>query len=387
MTIIPKTHPDDPADAITSLWLSILYILTVTAFSWYIILVVWLFISSPDWQDPDPTLITDIIPYDVSDILNESLENLSIFALFIFVATLPLQLPGWWAIWKTFRTLQSLPGKTKCPSLVVLQRVAWAVAVAYLWFTIGVGVAVCGFDIHLAILNPQFTWMKSEDMKISDAFPIIGRALWLLATIAFIQLPGWLGLWFLNRPASPIPNDPRWQRWRKGAILYLWGSTILCVVVIAVYWGLERYQYLIESGRNLYNSLGLLVFLVTTLITTITHTIYVLPVLFLVQSPGWLVMAWLEKWRRQAAGIPKPRIKPLLLLQGIAIGYLAMIIAVLITWWLRLEYVDNHDFEDAFTPYLTPVLDALLWAQIPGWIALCLWLALWLNQARKQSAA
>ncbi len=390
MTIIPKTHPDDPADAITSLWLSILYILTVTAFSWYIILVVWLFISSPDWQDPDPTLITDIIPYDVSDILDRSSGSIGIFSHLMLCVILPLQLPGWWAIWKTSRTLQSLPGKTKHLSLVVLQRVAWAAAVAYLWLIIGIGVAVCGFEIYLAILNPQFTWIKPENAGITDTFWMIGETLRLLTMIVLIQLPGWWGLWFLNRPTSPlpIPNDLRWQRWRKGATLYLWGSTAITMIIITIRVGFFLYDEFLAPGHvfKIFDmDLVEFFFLVFFVLLVVSGAIlYVMSVILLVQSPGWLVMAWLEKWRRQAAGIPKPHIRPLRLLQGVAIGYLTMVITARITWWFRLEYVDNHDFEDAFTPDLTPVLDALLWAQIPGWIALCLWLAWWLNQSRKQ---
>ncbi len=381
MTIIPKTHPDDPADAITSLWLSILYVLAVTVIGGTIFRMYLLGLIEPDIYDPTP--ITDIISYDIAGILDESINVFVIFSFLMLCFILFPQLPGWWAIWKTSRTLQSLPGKTKHLSLLILQGIAWIVAVAYLWFPIGVGGAVCGFEVYLAMLNPQFTWIKPENTGVGDLLWNMGQALWLLAAVTCIQLPVWWGLWSLNRPASPIPNDPQWQRWHERAVRYLKASTVITVIAAALifsYRGLKRYQEFIASGGELDISFGLFVLFVRTIIAMI----YVLPILFLVQLPGWLVMARLEKWRRQAAGIPKPHIKPLRLLQGIAIGYLAMVITARITWWVRLEYVDNHDFEDAFTPHLTPVLDALLWAQIPGWIALCLWLAWWLNQARKQ---
>ncbi len=381
MTTNLHTDADDTPDAVTSLWLSVFYILSVTIVGGIIAVGFLLLLTTPDTDSH--ILITDIIPYNGVDILDESINVFVIFSfLMLFVILFP-QLPGWWAICNTSRTLQSLPGKTKPPSLLVLTRIAWIVAVGYLWAIIGVGIAACGFEVYLAILNPQFTWIKSENAGIGDLLWNMGQALWLLAAVTCIQFPGWRGLWCLNRPASPIPNDPQWQRWHKGAVIYLkWGTVITVVVAACIfgYQGLKHYQEFIASGGELDISWGVFLIFYHTIITII----YILPIVLLVQSPGWLVMAWLEKWRRQAAGIKKPRIRPLRLLQGIAIGYLAMIITARITWWFRLEYVDNHDFEDAFTPHLTPVLDALLWVHIPGWIALFLWLAWWLNQSRKQ---
>ncbi len=374
----PQSNPDHPSDAVTSIRSSILYLLGVTAFGGVFAGGFLLFLMLPDTDSPPP-LITDIIPYTIGDIFNDSINIFVIFAFLMLFIIMPLQLPGWRSIWKTCRIVQATPGGT--PSLIGLRRVAWAAAVAYLWAVIGVGVSILGFDIYLAMLNPDFTWINPGKAGISDILLIIGQALWIMAAVICIQFPGWLVLWLLNRSTSPMPDDPRWQRWRKGAVIYLkWSAiaTVVAAVCVFGYWGFERYQALMASGYELDIGFGLYILFARTIIAVI----YVLPIVLLVQLPGWLVMAWLEQQRRQRTKIPQTRINSLRLLQATAIGYLAMIIAAIPTWWLRLEYIDNYD-RDMLIPYLTPVLDGLLWAQIPGWAALCLWLALWLNQRQR----
>ena len=377
--------PDHPSDMVTPLWLSLFYLLGVTAVGGFIAGVFLLLLMLPDTDNPNPTLITDIIPYNVGDILDGSINAFVIFSFLMFFVILPLQLPGWLSMWGTVRKLHSLPRKIQSLSMIVSCGVARAVAVAYLWAIIGVGVAACGFDIYLAILNPNFAWINPDNTGIGDIFLIIGKALWLLAVVICIQLPVCLGLWYLNRPAPPIPDDPRWHRWRKGAVMYLkWGTTITVVAAICIfgYWGFEHYQEITESGRELDIFFGMFVLFTRTVVAII----YVVPIVFLAQLPGWSVMAWLESKKRQTAGIPKTPINALHLLKGTAIGYLAMITTAIPTWWFRLEYVNTYD-RDIFTPYLTPVLGGLLWAQIPGWIALLLWLAWWLAVRLKRRPA
>ncbi len=378
----------DPSDAAISLWLSIFYIVAVTAFGWYMVLGMWLFLSLFDPEDPDPTLVTDIIPYTVHGILSDNLFSLGLFVFFMLFIIVPLQAPGWWVIWKNIGKLRSLP--RNLPSLIGLRRFAWAAAVAYLWAIIGVGGAICGFHIYLATLNPDFIWSTAENSSITDTLLIIGKILWLPAMIALIQFPGWLGLWWLNRSTSPMPDDPRWRRWHKGAVIYLKWSAIITVMIMMINAAIPLYgefgkfsvsdlmvKILDMSAVELFALIPVSWFIFSMVMA------YVISVVFFIQSPGWLVMAWLEWKKRQLARVINPSIEPLRLLQGAAIGYLAMVTAAWITWWFRLEYVGNHDFEDMLTPYLTPVLDGLLWAQIPGWAALCLWLALWLNQRQR----
>ncbi len=379
-----NTPQIDPSDAVTSIRFSILYILAVTvAIGCVLLIFSWL----STWaysDDPDPTLVTDIIPYTVNDILSDNLFNLGKFVFFVLFIIMPLQMPGWWVIWRNIGKLRSLPGITHLPSLIVSRGMARAAAVAYLWAVLGVGVAILGFDIYLAILNPDFTWINPDKAGISDILMIIGKILWLPAMIALIQFPGWLVLWWLNRP--PLPDDPRW---RKGAVIYLKWSAIITVMIMMINAAIPLYgefgefsvsdlisKMLDMSAVELFALIAVSWFIFSMVIA------YVISVVFFIQSPGWLVMAWLEQRRRQRTKIPQTRINSLRLLQGVTIGYLAMIIAAIPTWWLRLEYIDNYD-RDMLTPYLTPVLDGLLWAQIPGWAAFSLWLALRLNQKQR----
>ncbi len=368
----PRTNP---SDVVTSLWLSILYLLGVTLVAGGMIVVICLFSVVILTASDDPTLITDIIPYTIGDIFNESINIFIVFAFLMLFIMMPLQLPGWWVIWKNIGKLRSLPGDT--PSLIVSRGMARAAAVAYLWAVIGVGVSIFGFDIYLAILNPDFTWINPDKAGISDILLIIGQALWLMAGVICIQSPVLWGLWSLKRPLSPLPDDPRWRRWRKGAVIYLKWSAAITIMIMAVYWGVNRYKVFMTSKGEFEISdlfigpLGLVV-----------GFFYIIFFTLHAQLPGWLVMAWLEWKKRQLARIINPPMEPLRLLQGAAIGYLAMITAATPTWWLRLEYINNYD-RDMLTPYLTPVLDGLLWAQIPGWAAFSLWLALRLNQKQR----
>ncbi len=360
------------------LWLSALYILGITVVAGVAGFAIFFILPSLPILDPDnpyPEPIKDIIPYDVGNVISDIMIPLNVVFFFVLFVILPLQLPGWLAIWGAVCKLQSLSEGIKVRSLIVLRRVAWAAAVAYLWAITGIGGAICGFYIHLAILNPDFIWIRPENVEMGHILLIIGKILWLPAMIALIQSPGWLGLWWLNRP--PIPDDPRW---RKRAVIYLKWSAALCVIVTTVYLGLQLYEYLETSERELD-----IIVIIKGLFFLILAVLVTISIILFAQLLGWLVLAWLERRQRPLARIVNPPIEPLRLLQGAAIGYLAMITAAWITWWFRLEYVGNHDFEDMLTPYLTPVLDGLLWAQIPGWIAFLLWLVLWLNQKRRAS--
>ena len=77
--------------------------------------------------------------------------------------------------------------------------------------------------------------------------------------------------------------------------------------------------------------------------------------------------------KRQVAGI-KMTGNTLRLVAGAVIIYLAAIHTAIMTWAFRSEYLDRYMDHDDLLPYLVPVSDGLLFALIPGWGGLALWL-------------
>ena len=62
------------------------------------------------------------------------------------------------------------------------------------------------------------------------------------------------------------------------------------------------------------------------------------------------------------------------LVAGAVIIYLAAIHTATMTWAFRSEYLDIYMDYDDLLPHLAPVSDGLLFAWIPGWGVLALWL-------------
>ncbi len=371
----PRTHPDHLSSIILFLWLTALYLLGATAVGGSIVFIFLQFSIVTEISNYSSTVVMTLLPMDLGDILTNVIAILVTVIFFMLVIILPLQLPGWLIIQASVGKLRSLPKDIKFSSLFVLRWIARLAAIAYIWAVVGSVFASCGFSIELATLNRNFTLGIGD---INDIFLSISKVVLLLVILVFAQLPGWFGLWYLRQPSSslPITDDRLWQ---QRTAKYLRTSTTIAIIAMAGYWGYELIKIAVSPEHELT--------ILNVLSVLVTGGIGMMAILLFAQIPCWLVMGWLEQQQRQATIVPKTAIDPLQLLSEVTIGYLATIFGAGVVWWFELEKFGHYDIHNIFISRLPPVLDALLWAQIPGWIALFLWFALWLNQARKQLVA